>query len=130
MWNEWNMRVLLAVAVLPACFAEDSVGYVCEERGRSPTVLAIGQPNALSLELSCDQELTLTQWSLQAAPASVGPPSGSVALTADRPTGRDFTLTGTFTPQSYWRLDDLLIVATDERGVRDRIVEIDWEHPP
>lgn len=130
MWNEWIMRVLVAAALLPACFTEESVGHVCEERARSPAVLVVGQPNALSLQLRCDRELTLSGWGLQASPDSLGPPSGSVTLTADVPSGRDFTLTGDFTPQAYWRLEALLILATDERGARDHVVVVDWESPP
>jgi len=131
MWNEWIMRVrLLAVAILPGCFADDPVVRVCEERARSPAVLVVGQRNELSLQLSCDRELTLEMWSLQASPDSLGPPSGGTSLTADVATGRDFTLTGSFTPEAYWSLDNLLILATNERGMRDHIVVVDWENPP
>ena len=137
MWNEWTMGVcrqlcggLVAAAVLPGCYAEDTIEYACEERGRSPAVLVPGEPAALTLQLSCEDELTLAQWDLLAQPSSLGPPSGGASLTADRTTGRDFTLTGNFTPESYWRLDELEIRATDDRGVRDIIVMVDWEHPP
>lgn len=122
--------LLVAAAILPACYAEDSIDHICEESARSPTVLAVDQPNSVSLQLSCDEELTLSQWLLEVRRSSPGPPYGGNELIADRPTGRDFTLTGTYTPDSSSNLDEIRVLATDQRGVVDEIVEIDWESSP
>lgn len=122
---------LLGVGASAGCVAEDSVDAVCHERARTPAVLAgNGTPTAVALTVSCEQDLALAQWNLHAAPASVGAPSESAVLAADRARGREFALVGTFTPQAYVRLDAVEVSATRDDGVHDTLIVVDWSVAP
>jgi hypothetical protein len=65
-----------------------------------------------------------------APPASFGAPSASAVLTADRAQGREFALSGTFTPQSYVSLDAIAVSATRDDGVHDTLIVVDWSVAP
>ena len=122
---------LLGVGLGAGCLAEDSVDAVCHERGRTPAVLAgNGAPTAITLAVSCEVDLALAHWNLYAPQGSVGAPSESAVLTADRAQGRAFALTGTFAPQAYVRLDAVEVSATRDDGVHDTLIVVDWSVAP
>lgn len=123
--------VVALLGLSAGCLAEDSVDAVCHERGRTPAMLVgDGAPVAVTLSIDCEVDLAITAWGLLAPPASFGAPSESAVLTADRAQGRAFALAGTFTPQSYVSLDAIVVSATRDDGVHDRLVIVDWSVAP
>jgi len=122
-------RLVFVLAVAPACFAEDTIDFVCHERARSPEVLPIDQPTPVTLDVSCAAEPGLTRLYLYAPPNQLGAPSGDAPLTATPTSGLEFRLEGTFTAQSY-----LDLAAISVRGVNDQqrsvtLVSVDWSAP-
>lgn len=122
-------RLVFVLAVAPGCFAEDSIDFVCHERARAPAVLPIDQAVELSLELSCDEDLSVSGWDLVAPPRGLGPPSESTTLTADRAQGREFRLVGTFTARSYVDLEAIRVSAVGDDRRNVLILRVDWSAP-
>lgn len=122
-------RLVFVLAIAPACVAEDSIDFVCHERARAPAVLPIDQAVDLSLELTCEEDLAVSRWSLSAPPRGLGPPSEGAALTADRAQGREFRLVGTFTARSYVNLEEIRVTAVDDDTRSVLILRVDWSAP-